>query len=903
MKQGIVFALGLLLMSLLPALAVDSQIADGPSGESLAERTLPLSPGFSSSLDFSALDSMLKAEGRFPRPQSPEEIASWMDRFSASDRVRLITYGNSYEGRPLRAAVIASPDRMADGLDALRHSVRLEAFAEKRPLVIWIGAAIHGNEASGAEAALLLIEHFLSADYESVAQVLDHCVLIVDPLQNPDGRSRFLAELNQWNGRMPNFDRQSLAHSSGWPSGRGNHYFMDLNRDWANLSQAETWGKVRLFLEFPPQVTFDLHEMGGQEGYLFSPPRAPFHPLLPESTKRWWATISSDMGEAFGREGWTCTTRDWHEEFNPNRGAAWPLHMGAVSFLGEQFNTQGASLRLPHGGTIDFREAVAHQYLAALSLIESSAHHRKGILQDYADNRGRTFDKAKDRPAAYIVTLEDSEDRALRLARNLAWMGLDLDRTREAFRQDEAKNYWGETRGKSAFPAGSLLLPLAQIQGQVARAQMEFDPTIGEDFLSAERASLEAGEGSLIYETTAWSLAMAHGCRVYALDKLPQILSEPFEAENYEDGSLSNPDAPYAFVLDSGSPGFAAAAARLHEIRIPCWGASLPFKAGGKGFSAGSVVVKLDDGPESILESLRRVASETRCRFFGLHHALSEEGPDLGAGAFSRLTPPRIALLAGSPFYQTSFGAVWHLLDQEIAIPISLLRFSQLPGSDLDRYNVLILPDASPGRGANMLPQLGDAGMAELMSWVERGGTLIALGESAWLLFSGEEPVSGLRARRQVLSELGSYLHEGRPGAVEYPLVSEDEDAWLRRFSPQGTILQARLKEDHWITGGVGARVPVMVRTDLALLGRAPGQILGRFQSSENLRLSGILWPEAAERLEESTYLYREARGRGQMIAFLGNPAYRAGFHGTARLLSNAVLLGPGMGARQPQAW
>ena len=61
-----------------------------------------------------------------------------------------------------------------------------------------------------------------------------------------------------------------------------------------------------------------------------------------------------------------------------------------------------------------------------------------------------------------------------------------------------------------------------------------------------------------------------------------------------------------------------------------------------------------------------------------------------------------------------------------------------------------------------------------------------------------------------------------------------------------------------------------------------------------------MLWPEARERWALTGYLCREEVGKGQIIAFLGNPAYRASTPGSARLLANALLLGPGMGARLP---
>ena len=62
------------------------------------------------------------------------------------------------------------------------------------------------------------------------------------------------------------------------------------------------------------------------------------------------------------------------------------------------------------------------------------------------------------------------------------------------------------------------------------------------------------------------------------------------------------------------------------------------------------------------------------------------------------------------------------------------------------------------------------------------------------------------------------------------------------------------------------------------------------------LRLSGLLWPEAAQRIANSAALTRESLGRGQVILFAGGPCFRGTAQGTTRLLLNAIVFGPGFG-------
>ena len=63
------------------------------------------------------------------------------------------------------------------------------------------------------------------------------------------------------------------------------------------------------------------------------------------------------------------------------------------------------------------------------------------------------------------------------------------------------------------------------------------------------------------------------------------------------------------------------------------------------------------------------------------------------------------------------------------------------------------------------------------------------------------------------------------------------------------------------------------------------------------LRMSGLLWPEAAQRIANSAYLTHESVGHGQVILFASEPVFRGAALGTNRLLLNAIVYGPGLGA------
>ena len=76
-----------------------------------------------------------------------------------------------------------------------------------------------------------------------------------------------------------------------------------------------------------------------------------------------------------------------------------------------------------------------------------------------------------------------------------------------------------------------------------------------------------------------------------------------------------------------------------------------------------------------------------------------------------------------------------------------------------------------------------------------------------------------------------------------------------------------------------------------------------RLADENELRLSGLLWPEARERLARSAYATVERIGYGQVVLFASDPLFRGYLEGTGRMFLNAVLLGPGLGTSQPVPW
>jgi hypothetical protein len=154
--------------------------------------------------------------------------------------------------------------------------------------------------------------------------------------------------------------------------------------------------------------------------------------------------------------------------------------------------------------------------------------------------------------------------------------------------------------------------------------------------------------------------------------------------------------------------------------------------------------------------------------------------------------------------------------------------------------------------------------------------------------------------------ELGEWLKTLLPSGKSKPdeetLSAADER--LRSLMPsRGAHLRVELDPELWLSWGAPSDLPVLARTDGALVAAPPVQVPARFAPLERLHLGGLLWPEGAGRLAETAYATRESVGRGQVILFLNDPEFRAWTIGTRRLLTNAILYGPGLGSSWSTPW
>lgn len=376
--------------------------------------------------------------------------AAMYDYFNAlqqahPDQVKLFNYGETWEGRPLYYVAISSAENVAtlgdfkQGMQALANPQRTSSDEAQRLInelltSIWLSYGVHGNEISSPEAAMLTAWHLLAADDQATQEMLSNTVVFIDPIQNPDGRSRFVSRYYMNTGLEHSADRISVEHNEPWPNGRSNHYLFDLNRDWIALTQPEVSGQVAELLETYPLIFVDLHEMGGDQTYYFTPEARPYNPLIAKSQRDALWTIGENNGRWFDEHGFDYFTREIFDAFYPGYGASWPLYHGTLAMTYEMASARGHKFRTKDGDILTYGDGVQRHFIASLSTIETASNERKRLLQDFWSYRNQGIEEGKVSKERYIV-IDSQQDPAAskRLAGLLTQHGVQVQQSAQNF--------------------------------------------------------------------------------------------------------------------------------------------------------------------------------------------------------------------------------------------------------------------------------------------------------------------------------------------------------------------------------------------------------------------------------------------------------------------------------------
>jgi hypothetical protein len=878
--------------------------------------------------------------------QITNSLMKWADE---SNRLQIVEYARSHEDRPLFAVYISTPENLAN-LETIESNILLlsdsrkindrqaKEIVDSLPAVAWMSYSIHGNETSGADAALASIYHLIASEDKDVLEMLDNMIVIIDPLMNPDGRDRFAKSLEQYRGTAPNVDDQSLLHSGDWPYGRTNHYFFDLNRDFYFLTQPETKGRVALINKWRPQLMIDGHEMGPQDTFLMGPPREPINKNIDLDIKKWGDVFAEDQAKAFDDRDWRYYTGEWFENLYPGY-SNYSEYRGSVHILYEQSRMAEDGVRRPEGTVQTYKESVHHMYISTMANLKTLQLNSKEMYKDYWDGRKYNVSSQSEYANKYYVILPtDNLGRLNTFISKLEAQEIEIYTNTNPIKVSNIINQIGDTEEEFIIPEGSLIVPNRQPDAPLIAAILEFDAKINDSVLIEERQKVLKNGSSVMYDATAWNLTMMYGLPAITINQA--IRDDLVYWENKNIIEILNNDA-IGWSVNGNDDRSVAFAARLMEQNINVRILDKETRFLDQVLTRGSIFVTKVDNPKN--DKLLSIINST---LLGLNISASSvltgygkgDLPDWGGEHFRLLTKPQIALLGQSNFNSYDVGSSWWTLDKNLGIRHSQINSSFITYADLRRYNTIIMPDGNRALSENEIEVLND--------WIKQGGTLIAHDNSSSIIASknGLGSVTKIQDSLdksvdfdidlqrewladkdnidfdQVNSNTLNYKTD-YPWDMDKRTITDEElirrDNWQSKFMPSGAFVVGRVDNTHWLSFGTPDVLPILYSKQPVLMTSNRAEAVVRIGSIEpnngseikqlnwstipadhdiKVRMSGLVWPEASEKIANSAYLTREQIGDGQLILFSGQPNFRGSTRGTSRLWLNAVVYGAGLG-------
>ena len=309
---------------------------------------------------------------------------------NASEKAKIIKYGQSHEGRELVMLTVSSVENLNElekiKNEHLKHTVPglKTEIDNSLPIIINLGYGVHGNEPSSAEAAMLAAYTLVSSENIKIKRLIKNSVIFIDPTINPDGRDRHSQWANQYKSINLVADSNDAEHNEAWPRGRTNHYWFDLNRDWLLAINPESRGKLNWYHSWYPNVVTDFHEMGTNSNYFFEPMKrnASLKPLIPDEN---YSVLSPIFAEYYVKSldsiGSFYYTKESFDETYPGYGSSYPDVQGAVAILFEQASSRG-HLQETNYGSISFGFTIRNQYLSSIATVEAAVDNKE-LLRDY----------------------------------------------------------------------------------------------------------------------------------------------------------------------------------------------------------------------------------------------------------------------------------------------------------------------------------------------------------------------------------------------------------------------------------------------------------------------------------------------------------------------------------------
>ncbi|MBT1703099.1 M14 family metallopeptidase [Chryseosolibacter indicus] len=779
-------------------------------------------------------------------------------------------YGETYEGRPLIYAIVASLDNYKN-LEQIRIDNLKRAGIEQgspgtnKTPIVWLSYNVHGNEANSMEASMWTLYELANTANTKTQEWLKNTIVILDPCVNPDGRDRYANFYNQYGNKPFNANGDAKEHHEPWPGGRSNHYMFDLNRDWAWETQIESKQRLVIYNQWLPHIHVDFHEQGHNNPYYFAPAAEPFHEVITPWQREFQTLIGKNNAKYFDEQGWLYFTKEVFDLYYPSYGDTYPTYNGAIGMTYEQAGGgyAGLSITTETGDPLTLKDRLTHHHTTGLSTIEITSQNATRVVDEFE----KYFRENNTSPASsyktYVIKATNNIDKLEQLTSWLKTHNISFGHT--SAKTSRGFDYQTQTTASVNITSDDIIISTYQPKSRFITTI--FEPT-------------SKLPDSLTYDITAWNLMYAYDLKAYALNERLQV-NRAYAPKKAVYTNLAA--KPYAYIFTYNHINDVAFLTKLMQKGVKVRSMEKAFTVNGQFFNPGTLIVTrrnnehiadFDNMIINTAKELNRIVYTTSTGFV-------EKGKDFGSGDLNYIKPPRIAVLFGEQTSSLSTGEIWHFFEQQIHYPITQIGTDYFKNVDLSKYDVFVIPE-----GYYRLFE--ESVLEKISTWVNNGGRLILIAnainsfadQKAFELkrFASEEDKAFAEKEEKERKEREGFT---RYGDTERKQVSE---------YISGAIYKVAIDNSHPLGFGLNDFYYSLKTNELRFAYLDNGWNVGILKGKTK-PVQGFAGNKANKTLENSLVFGVEPKGEGQVVYLVDNPLFRSFWENGKLLFANAVFM------------
>ena len=779
-----------------------------------------------------------------------DKLLSYLTKLAeSSDKIKIENTGYTYERRPLVLLTITSKENHSK-LEELRNNhINLsnknlsDKDLEKMPAVIYQGFSVHGNEASGSNAAVLLAYYLASSEDENILKILDNLIILLDPSLNPDGLQRFSQWVNSQRSFVENPDSYDREYNEIWPGGRTNHYWFDLNRDWLTVQLNESKARISSFNKWLPNILTDHHEMGKDQSFFFQPGiPSSVNPLISKKNQELTTKISKFHSEELDEIGSLYYSKEDYDDFFLSKGSAYPDINGGIGILFEQASSRGYSQNTENG-LLSFKFSIRNQLKTALSTLKAANSLKKDLLKYQIEffNKSKLEAKKLKHKAILFGNKKDISS---------TYKLLDLLKFHDIKIHNLKKDI--KMNGKEFSSDDSFVVPFNQKKIKIIQAIFNKQKKF---------------KDSTFYDVSSWTIPLAFDVNFEKISDT-SLIGEVIK--NDKKIILKNlKKFNYAYIFETHGYYYPKALYKLLNLGLRVKVSMKKFKINNKAFDYGTIMVPIQNqslNSDEIYKVVKKISVDSELNIYGTNTGTSQEGIDLGSRNFKTIKKPKIALLVGDGVRSYDAGEIWYIMDKQYNIPTTKIDTRIIERLNLDKFTHFIFPSFN-GNLSNKV-------VLKIKSWIEKGGTMILYREAInWAKDSNLIDIQML---------------ENNLVAKNIDFIDKKNFKTAQRIS--GAIFKANLDRSHPINFGIENNSIALFRNTNIFLKPDDHSYNNPIKYDKFPLISGYISDENLKILSNTVPFRIDSIGSGKIIIMTDNTNFRGYWIGTQHYLANMIF-------------